>query len=154
MIIPAVYYLYAELRSCVKVEVAVLGSLFLIVLPVAVDVKQYLKKNLYPTHFRRDFWLICFSSNIYIIYRLISVNNNYIWIWHSFLQGDRTKVEEVVSPKFVREELPSLEVCDLDGVTCWSRTEEDSPRLDQQDGMFVHVSLKLIVLMKSPDQVT
>ena len=152
MIIPAVYYLYAELRSCVKVQVAVLGSLSLIVRTISVDAKQYLKKkNLYPPHFRRDFTLICFSSNIHTIYRLHSVNNNCIWIWHSFLQGERTKVEEVVSPKFVREELPSLEVCDLDGVTCWSRTEEGSPRLDQQDGMFVHVSLKLIVLMKSPD---
>ena len=152
MIIPAVYYLYAELRRCVKVQVAVLGTLSLIVRTISVDAKQYLKKkNLYPPHFRRDFTLICFSSNIHTIYRLHSVNNNYIWIWHSFLQGERTKVEEVVSPKFVREELPSLEVCDLDGVTCWSRTEEGSPRLDQQDGMFVHVSLKLIVLMKSPD---
>ena len=35
-----------ELRSCVKVEVADLGSLFLIVLMVSVDVKQHLKKNI------------------------------------------------------------------------------------------------------------
>lgn len=40
----------------------------------------------------------------------------------------------------MREELPSLEVSDLDGVTCWSRTDEGLPKLDQQDGKFVHVS--------------
>ena len=34
----------SEPRSCVKVEVAVLGSLSLIVLMVPVDCKQYLKK--------------------------------------------------------------------------------------------------------------
>ena len=33
-----------EFRSCVDVEVAVLGSPFLIVLMVFVDVKQHLKK--------------------------------------------------------------------------------------------------------------
>ena len=33
-----------ELRSCVKVEVAVLGSPSLVVLMVSVDVKQHLKK--------------------------------------------------------------------------------------------------------------
>ena len=32
---------YAELRSCVKVEVAILGSPSLIVLRVSVDVKQH-----------------------------------------------------------------------------------------------------------------
>ena len=32
---------FAEFRSCVKVEVAVLGSPFLIVLMVSVDVKQH-----------------------------------------------------------------------------------------------------------------
>ena len=32
---------FSELRSCVKVEVAVLGSPSLIVLMVSVDVKQY-----------------------------------------------------------------------------------------------------------------
>ena len=33
--------LFSELRSCVKVEVAVLGSLSLIVLMISVDVKQH-----------------------------------------------------------------------------------------------------------------
>ena len=35
----------STLRSCVKVEVNVLGSLSLIVLMVSVDLKQYLKKK-------------------------------------------------------------------------------------------------------------
>ena len=35
------YYSISELRSCVKVEVAVLGSGSLIVLMVSVDVKQH-----------------------------------------------------------------------------------------------------------------
>ena len=35
----------SELRSCVKVEVAVLGSLSLLVLMVSVDVKQYLRNT-------------------------------------------------------------------------------------------------------------
>ena len=38
-------YHCSELRSCVKVEVAVLGSLSLIVLMVSVDEKQDLKKK-------------------------------------------------------------------------------------------------------------
>ena len=37
--------LFAELRSCVKVEVNVLGSPSLIVRAVSVDVKQLLKKK-------------------------------------------------------------------------------------------------------------
>ena len=37
----------AELSSCVKVEVAVLGSPSLIVLTVSMDVKQHLKKGGY-----------------------------------------------------------------------------------------------------------
>ena len=37
----------SELRSCVKVEVAILGSPSLIVLAVSVDVKQHQKKSLF-----------------------------------------------------------------------------------------------------------
>ena len=35
----------SELRSCVKVEVAVVGSPFITVLMVSVDVKHHLKKK-------------------------------------------------------------------------------------------------------------
>ena len=38
-------YSISELRSCVKVEVDVLGSPSIIVLMVSVDVKQHLKKK-------------------------------------------------------------------------------------------------------------
>ena len=37
--------LFAELRSCVKVEVVILGSLSLILSMVSVDVKQHFKKK-------------------------------------------------------------------------------------------------------------
>ena len=36
---------FSELRSCVKVEVAVMGSPFTIVPTVSVDVKQHFKKK-------------------------------------------------------------------------------------------------------------
>ena len=44
-IIHLIFLSSPELRSCVKVEVVVLGSTSLIVLKVSVDVKQHLKKK-------------------------------------------------------------------------------------------------------------
>ena len=35
----------SEIRSCVKVEMAILDSLFPIILMISVDVKQHLKKE-------------------------------------------------------------------------------------------------------------
>ena len=43
-----------ELRSCVKVEVAILGSLSLIVHTVSVDEKQHLKKKNYTNRVGRQ----------------------------------------------------------------------------------------------------
>ncbi|XP_070203752.1 uncharacterized protein [Littorina saxatilis] len=50
---------------------------------------------------------------------------------------DRTSVDEVVSAKFVRDELSSLEASELSGVVCWSREDGMSPKLES-DGVFRH----------------
>ena len=46
-----------ELRSCVKVEVAVLGSPSLMVLMVSVDVKQHLKRKIVLARYAALVWV-------------------------------------------------------------------------------------------------
>ena len=46
-----------ELRSCVKVEVAVLGSPSLMVLMVSVDVKQHLKRKIVLAWYAALVWV-------------------------------------------------------------------------------------------------
>ena len=54
-----------ELRSCVKVELAVLGSTSLSVLLVSVDVKQHLKKSIETVH------SLCAADSLAVLQRFV-----------------------------------------------------------------------------------